>query len=125
MPCGPCGPTIVEIFGDLPVPVPVADVDVTFVGVTTITFEDNVLLDVAVLELFALTGPFTPVVFVVFAFVVVVDPLTTEMGPFAPELPTVSTARAWAGKTTASAKASTYAICTLANRLMASGSLKP
>lgn len=116
-----------EIFGDLPVPVPVpvADVDVTFVGVTTMTFEDSVLLDVAVLEFFALTGPFTPVVFVVFAFVVVVDPLTTEMGPFAPELPTVSTARVWIGKTTASAKASTYVICTLANRLMASGSLKP
>ena len=92
MPCGPCGPTIVELFGDFPVPVPVAEVDVTFVGVTTITFDDSVLLDVAVLELFALTGPFTPVVFVVFAFVVVVEPLMTEIGPFAPELPTVSTA---------------------------------
>ena len=73
-------------------PVPVAEVDVTLVGVTTMTFDDNVLLDVAVLDVDTRTGPLTPVVFVVFAFVVVVAPLTTVTGPLAPELPTASTA---------------------------------
>lgn len=74
------------------VPVPFAEVDVTFVGVTTITFEDSVVLEVDVLELLTRTGPLTPVVFAVVAFVVEVEPFTTVTGPRAPEVPTVSAA---------------------------------
>jgi hypothetical protein len=53
-----------------------------------------VFVAVAFVDLLTLTGPFTPVVFVVVAFVVDVDPLTTVTGPLAPEVPVVSAALA-------------------------------
>ena len=75
-------------------PVPFAEDDVTLVGVTTMTLDDSVVLEVAaVFELpLTLTGPLTPEVFVVVAFVVEVDPFTTDTGPFAPFVPIVSAA---------------------------------
>lgn len=78
-------------------PVPVAELEVTLVGVTTITLEDNEVLDVEDVVLFTLTGPLTPVVFVVVAFVVDVEPLTTVTGPLTPEVPVVSAAMAFEG----------------------------
>lgn len=56
------------------------------------TFDDNEVLDVEAVVVFALTGPLTPVVFVVVAFVVEVEPLTTVTGPLTPEVPVVSAA---------------------------------
>ena len=41
-------------------PVPFAEVEVTFVGVTTMTFEDKAVLDVVVDVVLVLTGPLTP-----------------------------------------------------------------
>ena len=74
-------------------PVPFAEVEVTLVGVTTITFEVSaVLVVVDVVVPCGFTGPLTPEVFVVVAFVVDVDPLTTVTGPFAPFVPIVSAA---------------------------------
>ena len=73
-------------------PVPFAEVEVTFVGVTTMTFEDKAVLDVVVEVPFDLTGPLTPEVLVVVAFVVEVDPFTTDTGPFTPDVPMVSAA---------------------------------
>jgi hypothetical protein len=43
-------------------------------------------------ELFTRTGPLTPEVLVVVAFVVDVVPLTTVTGPFTPDVPKVSAA---------------------------------
>ena len=79
-------------------PVPFAEVEVTFVGVTTMTFEDKAVLDVVVEVVLVLTGPLTPEVLVVVAFVVEVDPLTTETGPLTPEVPMVSAALDETGK---------------------------
>jgi len=75
-------------------PVPFAEVEVTFVGVTTMTLDERVVLDVVdVVEVpLDLTGPLTPEVLVVVAFVVDVDPLTTDTGPLTPDVPIVSAA---------------------------------
>ena len=74
-------------------PVPVACDDVTCVGVTTMTLEDRIEPAVRELdEVLVRTGPLTPEVFVVVAFVVDVAPFTTVTGPFAPEVPAESMA---------------------------------
>ena len=99
IPCGPCGPItfVTEEVDEFEFPVPVAVLDVTFVGVTTMTFDDNELLEVDAVVLFTRTGPFTPDVFVVVALVVEVEPFTTETGPLAPEVPVVSAANECVG----------------------------
>ena len=75
-------------------PVPFAEVEVTFVGVTTMTLDESAVLDVIdVVEVpLVLTGPLTPEVLVVVAFVVDVDPFTTDTGPLTPDVPIVSAA---------------------------------
>jgi len=105
-------------------PVPVAEVDVTFVGVTTMTLEDSEVLVVDELVLFTRTGPLAPVVFVVVAFVVDVDPFTTVTGPRAPEVPAGSAACEFVGaKKTKTAKHTT-ALRKLRDLLIDTGSFK-
>lgn len=109
---------------DAVMPVPVAVEDVTFVGVTTITFEVRAVLVVETVEVapFDLTGPLTPEVFVVAAFVVDVDPLTTDTGPLAPFVPIVSAAKAMPEETTENVVRTAKNRSFAPSEIMASGS---
>jgi hypothetical protein len=109
---------------EVEVPVPVADVDVTFVGVTTMTFEDSEVLVIDELVLLIRTGPFTPLVFVVVAFVVDVDPFTTVTGPRAPEVPVVCAACEFVGAKKTTITKHNTALRKLRDFLIDTGSFK-